>query len=99
MVQADANSHKQKLVLLRTLIAVIVTGISFGFVMAFVSNGFVLGVQFNAQRVFGTGGGEVMHIGFKPQHLVAPTARYLHQRGNKGGVFHPHANFSTGVTK
>ena len=45
MVQADANSDKQKLVLLRTLIAVIVTGLSFGFVMAFVSNGFVLGVE------------------------------------------------------
>lgn len=45
MVEADANTDKQKLVLLRTLIAVIVTGISFGFVMAFVSNGFVLGVQ------------------------------------------------------
>ena len=45
MVQADANSDKQKLVLLRTLIAVIVTGLSFGFVMAFVSNGFVIGVE------------------------------------------------------
>jgi hypothetical protein len=45
MVQADANPEKQQLVLLRTLIAVIVTGLGFGFVMAFVSNGFVLGVQ------------------------------------------------------
>ena len=45
MFQTDANSSKQQLVLLRTLIAVIVTGLGFGFVMAFVSNGFVLGVQ------------------------------------------------------
>ena len=45
MVKAEANPEKQQLVLLRTLIAVIVTGLCFGFVMAFVSNGFVLGVQ------------------------------------------------------
>ena len=45
MVQADANPEKQQFVLLRTLIAVIVTGLGFGFVMAFVSNWFVLGVQ------------------------------------------------------
>ena len=45
MVEAEPNPEKQQLVLLRTLIAVIVTGLGFGFVMAFVSNGFVLGVQ------------------------------------------------------
>ena len=45
MVQADAKPENQQLVLLRTLIAVIVTGLGFGFVMAFVSNWFVLGVQ------------------------------------------------------
>ena len=33
------------LVLLRALVAVMFVGLSFGFVMAFVSNGFVLGVQ------------------------------------------------------
>jgi CIC family chloride channel protein len=45
MVQAEANLEKQKLVLLRTLIAVTITGLGFGFIMAFVSNWFVLGVQ------------------------------------------------------
>lgn len=33
------------LILLRSLVAVMLVGLSFGFVMAFVSNGFVLGVQ------------------------------------------------------
>ena len=42
MVQADAKPENQQLVLLRTLIAVIITGLGFGFVMAFVSNWFVL---------------------------------------------------------
>ena len=45
MVQEGAKPENQQLVLLRTLIAVIVTGLGFGFVMAFVSNWFVLGVQ------------------------------------------------------
>ncbi len=45
MIEAEANPEKQQLFLLRTLIAVIVTGLGFGFVMAFVSNGFVLGVK------------------------------------------------------
>jgi CIC family chloride channel protein len=45
MDQANAKSEKKQLVLLRTLIAVIFTGVGFGFVMAFVSNGFVLGVE------------------------------------------------------
>ena len=44
-IQVDASSEKQQLFLLRTLFTVIITGLGFGFVMAFVSNGFVLGVQ------------------------------------------------------
>ena len=65
MVEAEANPEKQQLVLLRTLIAVIVTGLGFGFVMAFVSNGFVLGVQW-LSGLRGSASFLVLHVGGMP---------------------------------